>query len=151
MGSCLFGLNQCHPSGIVISNTACGAARPDWSSGEGMGICNCIVPLRHGGTLNSRQTASLLVSLMEGKREHGSLPLGRKLVAKIALWQLVSIYMVPHLKEIPARRECTSSPPGGATAYQLLHRSIICQVANRVAENYVNLALSPPFHQVSIK
>ncbi|GFV56485.1 hypothetical protein TNCV_2276231 [Trichonephila clavipes] len=43
---------------------------------------------------------------------------------------------------------CTSSPPGGATEYQLLQRSLNCQVANRVAKND-NLALSPTFRYVS--
>ncbi|GFS57581.1 uncharacterized protein TNCV_1402321 [Trichonephila clavipes] len=30
-----------------------------------MGICECIVPSRHGGTLNRRRAASPLVSLVE--------------------------------------------------------------------------------------
>ncbi|GFV81106.1 hypothetical protein TNCV_2270901 [Trichonephila clavipes] len=37
------------------------------------------------------------------------------------------------------------SPPGGATAYQLLRRSINRQVANRVTKNDANLALLPTF------
>ncbi|GFX84374.1 hypothetical protein TNCV_4134841 [Trichonephila clavipes] len=37
------------------------------------------------------------------------------------------------------------SPPGGTTAYQLLHCSINHQVANRVTKNDANLALSPQF------
>ncbi|GFY11133.1 uncharacterized protein TNCV_4471191 [Trichonephila clavipes] len=32
-----------------------------------MDVCKCIVPLRHGGTLNSRRVASPLVRLVEGK------------------------------------------------------------------------------------
>ncbi|GFY33999.1 hypothetical protein TNCV_4597071 [Trichonephila clavipes] len=43
------------------------------------------------------------------------------------------------------------SSPGGATAYQLLHRSIHRQAANRVAKNVVNLALSPTFRYVFIE
>ncbi|GFY17094.1 hypothetical protein TNCV_1088701 [Trichonephila clavipes] len=39
--------------------------------------------------------------------------------------------------------EGSYSPPGGATAYQLLRRSINRQVANRVAKNDTNLAVSP--------
>ncbi|GFW97746.1 hypothetical protein TNCV_1425091 [Trichonephila clavipes] len=35
--------------------------------GEDMDVCKCIVPLRHGGTLNSHRAASLLVRLVEGK------------------------------------------------------------------------------------
>ncbi|GFV25899.1 hypothetical protein TNCV_3868661 [Trichonephila clavipes] len=31
-----------------------------------MDVCKCIVPLRHGGTLNSRRAASPLVWLVEG-------------------------------------------------------------------------------------
>ncbi|GFY26634.1 uncharacterized protein TNCV_2879621 [Trichonephila clavipes] len=33
--------------------------------GEDMDVCNCIVPERHGGTLNSRRAASPLVRLVE--------------------------------------------------------------------------------------
>ncbi|GFX06750.1 hypothetical protein TNCV_3113381 [Trichonephila clavipes] len=44
-----------------------------------------------------------------------------------------------------------SSPPGGATGYQLLHRSIHRQVANMVAKNDANLAPSPTFLYVSIE
>ncbi|GFW40320.1 uncharacterized protein TNCV_1018781 [Trichonephila clavipes] len=36
--------------------------------GEDMDVCKCIVPSRHGGSLNSRRAASPLVRLMEGKR-----------------------------------------------------------------------------------
>ncbi|GFW09544.1 uncharacterized protein TNCV_3996511 [Trichonephila clavipes] len=32
-----------------------------------MDVCKCIVPLRHGGTLNSRRAASPLVWLVEGE------------------------------------------------------------------------------------
>ncbi|GFX41471.1 hypothetical protein TNCV_3490111 [Trichonephila clavipes] len=34
-----------------------------------MNVCKCIVPSRHGGSLNSRRAASPLVSLVEGGRE----------------------------------------------------------------------------------
>ncbi|GFW71367.1 hypothetical protein TNCV_537851 [Trichonephila clavipes] len=37
------------------------------NSGEGMDTCKCIVPLRHGGTLNSRRATSPLVRLVERK------------------------------------------------------------------------------------
>ncbi|GFV27891.1 hypothetical protein TNCV_1841631 [Trichonephila clavipes] len=37
------------------------------SPGEDMDICKCIVPLRHGGSLNSRRAASPLVWLVEGE------------------------------------------------------------------------------------
>ncbi|GFW15475.1 hypothetical protein TNCV_4656151 [Trichonephila clavipes] len=33
-----------------------------------MDVCKCIVPSRHGGTLNSRRAASPLVRLIERKR-----------------------------------------------------------------------------------
>ncbi|PRD31110.1 UNVERIFIED_CONTAM: hypothetical protein NCL1_24381 [Trichonephila clavipes] len=49
------------------------------------------------------------------------------------------------------RTSCCSSLPGGATAYQLRHRSINRQVANMVAKNDANLALSLTFHYVSIE
>ncbi|GFU30286.1 hypothetical protein TNCV_4116481 [Trichonephila clavipes] len=35
--------------------------------GEDMGACECIVPSRHGGTLNSRRSTSPLVRLVEGE------------------------------------------------------------------------------------
>ncbi|GFV06961.1 uncharacterized protein TNCV_2596571 [Trichonephila clavipes] len=35
--------------------------------GEGMAVCKCIVPLRHGGTLNSRRTANPFDRLVEGE------------------------------------------------------------------------------------
>ncbi|GFX53268.1 uncharacterized protein TNCV_362621 [Trichonephila clavipes] len=35
--------------------------------GEDMGVYKCIVPLRHGGSLNSRRAASPLVWLVEGE------------------------------------------------------------------------------------
>ncbi|GFW00049.1 uncharacterized protein TNCV_3568391 [Trichonephila clavipes] len=35
--------------------------------GEGMAVCECIVPPRHGGSLKSRQAASPLVRLVEGE------------------------------------------------------------------------------------
>ncbi|GFY10780.1 hypothetical protein TNCV_1123031 [Trichonephila clavipes] len=35
--------------------------------GEDMDVCKCIVPLRHGGTLNSRRAVSPLVWLGEGE------------------------------------------------------------------------------------
>ncbi|GFX30654.1 hypothetical protein TNCV_4861781 [Trichonephila clavipes] len=35
--------------------------------GEGMDACKCIVPLRYGGTLNSRRVASPLVRFVEGE------------------------------------------------------------------------------------
>ncbi|GFU16470.1 hypothetical protein TNCV_836451 [Trichonephila clavipes] len=35
--------------------------------GEDMDVCKCIVPLRHGGILNSRRAASPFVRLVEEK------------------------------------------------------------------------------------
>ncbi|GFV12783.1 uncharacterized protein TNCV_1367531 [Trichonephila clavipes] len=35
--------------------------------GEDMGVCKCIVPARHGCTLNNRRAASPLVRLVEGE------------------------------------------------------------------------------------
>ncbi|GFW20128.1 uncharacterized protein TNCV_2320691 [Trichonephila clavipes] len=49
-----------------------------------MDVCECILPSRHGGTLNSRRAASTLVRLMEEKERwevpdhlQGVLPLNR--------------------------------------------------------------------------
>ncbi|GFT90771.1 uncharacterized protein TNCV_2777531 [Trichonephila clavipes] len=41
-----------------------------------MDVCKCIVPLRHGGTLNSRQSASPLVRLGEERWESSDHPQG---------------------------------------------------------------------------
>ncbi|GFT28619.1 uncharacterized protein TNCV_4832091 [Trichonephila clavipes] len=46
----------------MVSDTDCDAV-----AGEDMDVCKCIVPLWHGGTLNSRRAASPLVWLMEGE------------------------------------------------------------------------------------
>ncbi|GFU56993.1 uncharacterized protein TNCV_1778671 [Trichonephila clavipes] len=52
--------------------------------GEGMDVCKCIVPLRHGGTLDSRQASRPLVRLVEEEESweasghaKGFLPLNR--------------------------------------------------------------------------
>ncbi|GFX19112.1 uncharacterized protein TNCV_3012561 [Trichonephila clavipes] len=39
----------------------------DLNPGEDMDICKCIVPLRHGDTVNSSRVASPLVRLVEGE------------------------------------------------------------------------------------
>ncbi|GFW18713.1 uncharacterized protein TNCV_1369671 [Trichonephila clavipes] len=51
---------------------------------QGMDICKCIVPSRHGSTLNSRRASSPLVSLLEEEESweapdllQGALPLDR--------------------------------------------------------------------------
>ncbi|GFW57775.1 uncharacterized protein TNCV_2926941 [Trichonephila clavipes] len=60
-----------------------------------------------------------------------------------------------HLDECSALNDLNcivkSSPPGGTIAYQLLHRLINLQVANMVAKNDANLALSPTFCHISIE
>ncbi|GFX00434.1 uncharacterized protein TNCV_2090841 [Trichonephila clavipes] len=52
------------------------------------------------------------------------------------------------LNELEARLH---SPPGDATLYQLLLRSIFCQVASRITKIDANLALPPTFRHVSIE
>ncbi|GFV67976.1 uncharacterized protein TNCV_1872581 [Trichonephila clavipes] len=42
--------------------------------GEGMDVCKCIVPSRHGDTLNNRRAASPLVRLVEGVERGGKAP-----------------------------------------------------------------------------
>ncbi|GFX20778.1 hypothetical protein TNCV_78351 [Trichonephila clavipes] len=39
------------------------------STVEGMDVFKCIVPLQHGGTLNSHRITSPLVSLVEGEEK----------------------------------------------------------------------------------
>ncbi|GFW36958.1 uncharacterized protein TNCV_5018571 [Trichonephila clavipes] len=56
------------PSGIVVSDADCGAVGHGFESRrKGMDVCKCIVPARHGGTLNSRRAASSLERLVEGE------------------------------------------------------------------------------------
>ncbi|GFW19897.1 hypothetical protein TNCV_3562001 [Trichonephila clavipes] len=50
----------------MISDADCDAVGLGSNPGEDMDVCKCIVPLRHGGTLNSRRAASPLVWLVEG-------------------------------------------------------------------------------------
>ncbi|GFV65164.1 uncharacterized protein TNCV_2701061 [Trichonephila clavipes] len=52
---------------VFVSDPDCGAVGLDLNPGEDMDVCNCIVPLRHGGTLNSRQATSPLEWLVEGE------------------------------------------------------------------------------------
>ncbi|GFU05851.1 uncharacterized protein TNCV_3394461 [Trichonephila clavipes] len=49
----------------------------DSNPGEDMNVCKCVVPSRHGGTLNSRRATSPLVRLEEGEeRWTGNTPSG---------------------------------------------------------------------------
>ncbi|GFV77207.1 uncharacterized protein TNCV_444371 [Trichonephila clavipes] len=52
---------------IGISDADCGAVGTGFDPEGDMDVCKCIVPLRHGGTLNSRRAAGLLVWLVEGE------------------------------------------------------------------------------------
>ncbi|GFU86294.1 hypothetical protein TNCV_369501 [Trichonephila clavipes] len=54
-------------SGIVVSDADCCSVGTGFEPGEGMDVCKCIVPARHGGTLNSHRAASLLVRFVEGE------------------------------------------------------------------------------------
>ncbi|GFV96733.1 transposable element Tcb1 transposase [Trichonephila clavipes] len=45
--------------------------------GEDMDVCKCIMPLRHGGTLNSCQAASPLVRLVQGEEREIDNRVGR--------------------------------------------------------------------------
>ncbi|GFW79411.1 hypothetical protein TNCV_2478181 [Trichonephila clavipes] len=51
----------------VVSDADCGAVGTGFESRRRHGVCKCIVPLRQGGTLNSRRAASPLVGLLEGE------------------------------------------------------------------------------------
>ncbi|GFW96022.1 hypothetical protein TNCV_957371 [Trichonephila clavipes] len=56
-----------HPSGIVVSDAECCDVGPGFESREGMDVCKCIVPSRHGGTLNSHPAESPLLRLVIGE------------------------------------------------------------------------------------
>ncbi|GFT57514.1 uncharacterized protein TNCV_803711 [Trichonephila clavipes] len=62
-----FNVSACHPTTIVVGDADCSAVGTGLNPGEDMDVCKCIVPLRHGGTLNSRQAAKPLVRLVEGE------------------------------------------------------------------------------------
>ncbi|GFW44393.1 uncharacterized protein TNCV_1748221 [Trichonephila clavipes] len=55
------------PAGRVVSVTDCGAVGIGIESRRRHGFYKCIVPSRHGGTLNSRRAACPLVRLVEGE------------------------------------------------------------------------------------
>ncbi|GFW68775.1 hypothetical protein TNCV_3639901 [Trichonephila clavipes] len=59
---------HCRLTGTVVSDADCGAVGLRSKPVEDMGVCECLVPLRHGGTLNSRRAASSLVWLVGGPR-----------------------------------------------------------------------------------
>ncbi|GFT75679.1 hypothetical protein TNCV_5059841 [Trichonephila clavipes] len=53
-------------AGIVVSDADCCAVRPGFESRR-RHVCKCIVPTRHGSTLNSCRAANPLVRLIEGE------------------------------------------------------------------------------------
>ncbi|GFW43894.1 hypothetical protein TNCV_4786051 [Trichonephila clavipes] len=55
------------PSGRVVSDADCCAVRPGSNPVEGMDVCKCIVPSRHGSIINSHRAANPLVKLVEGE------------------------------------------------------------------------------------
>ncbi|GFT24046.1 hypothetical protein TNCV_2063221 [Trichonephila clavipes] len=50
-----------HEGHIALYTTGLGS-----NPGEGIDVCKCIVPSRHGDTINSRRAASSFVRLVEG-------------------------------------------------------------------------------------
>ncbi|GFV85779.1 cullin-4A [Trichonephila clavipes] len=63
---------------LLLFMQSSGLQLPDLGSnpGEGRDVCKCIVPLRHGGTQNSRRAASPLVRLEEEWWEASDQPQG---------------------------------------------------------------------------
>ncbi|GFV86590.1 hypothetical protein TNCV_4184451 [Trichonephila clavipes] len=57
-------LYLCRPSGTVDRDADCCAAAPGSNPGD---VYKCIVPLRHGCTINSRRAASHFVRLVDGE------------------------------------------------------------------------------------
>ncbi|GFX30488.1 transposable element Tcb2 transposase [Trichonephila clavipes] len=55
--------------GIVVSDADCGAVGLGSNPREDMDVYKCVVPLWHGGTLNSRRAASPLLWLVEGEEK----------------------------------------------------------------------------------
>ncbi|GFW16829.1 hypothetical protein TNCV_2759571 [Trichonephila clavipes] len=60
---------ESRPSGIVVSDADYGAVGPGFKPREGMDVCKCIVPSRHGGILNRRRAISPPMRLMGWKGE----------------------------------------------------------------------------------
>ncbi|GFT12809.1 hypothetical protein TNCV_5095431 [Trichonephila clavipes] len=58
-------VSMCRPSGIGVSGADCDAVGPVFESRRRHG---CIMPSRHGGTLNSSRAASPLVRLVEREK-----------------------------------------------------------------------------------
>ncbi|GFU50328.1 uncharacterized protein TNCV_301611 [Trichonephila clavipes] len=54
------------PFGMLVSDVAVPLGLGS-NAEEDMDVCKCIVPSRHGGTLNGLRTASPLVRLVEGE------------------------------------------------------------------------------------
>ncbi|GFX41251.1 hypothetical protein TNCV_2219491 [Trichonephila clavipes] len=83
------------------------------NTGEDMDICKCIVPLRHGGTLNSRRGASPLV-----RRQRLADRNGHELVA-VVLWARVLMPLQTRHSEGPMYVKCVEAqnPPIGHGGY----------------------------------
>ncbi|GFV27256.1 hypothetical protein TNCV_3459511 [Trichonephila clavipes] len=71
----LIGTSAHAPQRPMVTSTGMGTGMGS-NPGEDMDICKCIVPARHGGTLNSRRAASPLVRLVAGDERVKTCPRG---------------------------------------------------------------------------
>ncbi|GFX71338.1 hypothetical protein TNCV_2453491 [Trichonephila clavipes] len=93
-------VESAHTSGRVVSSVDRGAVGPGFGSRRGMDVCKCRVPLRHGGTLNSRRVASSLVRWEASDYCQGvrGLPQNRGGTEKFSLSQSLET-LLPYLQE----------------------------------------------------
>ncbi|GFW70859.1 hypothetical protein TNCV_3366091 [Trichonephila clavipes] len=81
--------------------------------GEGMDVCKCIMPSRHGGTINSCRAASPLLRLMEGEKRSELIAISGALdnalnSYKDSIWILThSRSSIQYLKNWPKIMDCT--------------------------------------------
>ncbi|GFY03370.1 hypothetical protein TNCV_1173281 [Trichonephila clavipes] len=66
------------------------------NTGDVKDVCKCIVPLRHGGTLNSSRATSPFVRLVEGEEKWEALLTDPRVFLSKLGWKLVKTYWHPH-------------------------------------------------------
>ncbi|GFX15657.1 cullin-4A [Trichonephila clavipes] len=76
--------------------------------GEGKNVCKCIVPSRHGGTLNSRRAASPFVRLVAGDERWKALTLPQGVLPQN--WGETELYHTVSCMVLKANDRHTSSP-----------------------------------------
>ncbi|GFW85823.1 uncharacterized protein TNCV_854721 [Trichonephila clavipes] len=108
-----------------------------------MDVCKCIVPLRHGGTLNSRPAASPLVRLVEGEerqklfredreRVEDDVRFGRSSTSKTNQNAVNAVFYLEALTRL--RKRIARVLPAIANRWRLHHDNAPIHTAFRVVE-----------------